>query len=73
MFSVIFYECLQSTPKSIILQKLCGHVATTAKCQCQCFQKERLRETHLAPLTLKAMITFISATYYLFLKPYNHD
>ncbi len=39
----------------------------------QCFQKERLRKTHLVPLTLKAMITFISATYYLFLKPYNHN
>lgn len=39
----------------------------------QCFQKERSRETHLAPLSIKATITLMSATYYLILKPYNHD
>lgn len=39
----------------------------------QCFQKERSRETHLVPLSIKATITLMSATYYLILKPYNHD
>lgn len=58
---------------TFILQKLGGYFATKAKCKTQCFQKERLGETHLVPPTLKAMITFVSATYYLFLKPYNHD
>lgn len=39
----------------------------------QCFQKERSRGTHLVPLSIKATITLMSATYYLILKPYNHD
>lgn len=58
--------------QTAVLQKQVGYVATAAKCKNQCFQKETQRDPTASP-ALKAMITFISATYYLFLKPYNHD
>lgn len=58
MFRVIYIHTYTT-----ILQKLCG-----PQRHHQCFQKERLGETQPVPPTLKAMITFVSATYYLFFK-----